>query len=405
MSRFARQSRFAARAVAAGVLVWAASAPGALAQTSRTDERARRQAEKAARLAAPERSRAERLVGHVETLFVEGSAGLYPWVGSVMGGGWLATGAQYSRPLGDTGRLTVLGAWSLRNYRMLRGAARLPALLDRRLVVQLGASAIDANKVAFYGLGPRSTRHDRASYRIRPVEADVAVTWRLAGPVSAGASVGALSMTTGDGALSPTVSDVFDASSAPGLGARPRYIVTRGFAAVDWRDGPGYSRRGGLYRVEWTRFAERARDRDDVDRTAIEVQQLVPILRGHWVIAVRGLGVFTRPAAGGTVPYFLMPALGGSATLRGLPNHRLRDRHLLLVQAEYRWTPSRFLDMALFVDAGTVAHERRALSRRDMRTSYGVGVRFHSSTAVVLRTDVAWSREGVRVIVGSTSGF
>ncbi len=380
-------------------------AQAAAAQTSRTDERARQQAEKASRLRPPERSGAERLVGHVEQLLSSGSNGVYPWFGSVMGGGWLAMGGLYGQPLGDTGRVTVLGAWSLRNYRLFRATARLPAFVDRRLTARLDGTILDANKVAFYGLGPRSSRRDRSSFRIRPAEANASLSLRVAGPFSVGAALGALAMETGDGVLRPAVTEIFDAAEAPGLGASPRYTVSRAFASVDWRESPGYSRRGGLYRIEWSRHAERGRDGHDFDRTEIELVQLVPILRGQWVLAVRGFAAFSQPVAGGVVPYFLMPTLGGSTTVRGLSNDRLRDRQLALLQVEYRWAPSHFLDMALFADAGTVAPRRAELSLRRVQTAYGIGFRFHSPTAVVLRADLAWSREGMRVILGSGAGF
>jgi hypothetical protein len=377
----------------------------AAAQTSRADERARQQADKASRLQPYEASAAERLVRRAEHLLTGGSRGLYPWVGSVMGGGWLAAGAQLIYPFGDAGRLSVVGAWSLRDYRMLRAAVRLPAVADRRLTIHVDGLLLDANKVAFYGLGPRTSRHERSSYRIRPAEAHATLAVRVAGPLAAGAAVGILYAHTGDGALSPGVSQAFDAVSAPGLGASPHYRVTRAFASVDWREHPGYARRGGLYRAEWRRYAERRSDRLDFDQTELELQQLLPILRGQWVIALRGLAVFSQPADGGAVPYFLMPTLGGSNTVRGLPNHRLRDRNLLALQAEYRWTPSHFLDMALFADAGTVGPRRRDLALRNVRPAYGLGFRFHSASAVVFRTDVAWSREGLRVLIGSTAGF
>lgn len=111
------------------------------------------------------RSGAERLVGHVEQFMSGSSDAVRPWAGSVRGAGWLAVGVLYRQSFGDTERVTLIGAWSLRNYRLLRATARLPALADRRLAIRLDDTVLDANKVAFYGLGPRSSRRDRSSYR------------------------------------------------------------------------------------------------------------------------------------------------------------------------------------------------------------------------------------------------
>ena len=85
------------------------------------------------------------------------------------------------------------------------------------------------------------------------------------------------------------------------------------------------------------------------------MQQFVPILRENWVIALRALASTTSTAPGQDVPFYLLPDLGGSHTLRGYPAWRFRDRNRLLLTGEYRWTAGPFVDMALFLDAGKVA--------------------------------------------------
>ena len=93
------------------------------------------------------------------------------------------------------------------------------------------------------------------------------------------------------------------------------------------------------------------------------------MLRENWVIALRALASTTRPRAGQDVPYFLMPDLGGSHTLRGYPPWRFRDRNRLLLTGEYRWTAGPFVDMALFLDAGKVAPRARDLDLRGLKTT------------------------------------
>ena len=70
---------------------------------------------------------------------------------------------------------------------------------------------------------------------------------------------------------------------------------------------------------------------------------------------------------------------------------------MLLLAAEYRWFPSRILDMALFVDAGKVAAERRDVDLDGLKTGYGIGARFHGPTFVPLRLDLAHGKEGFRI--------
>ena len=47
--------------------------------------------------------------------------------------------------------------------------------------------------------------------------------------------------------------------------------------------------------------------------------------------------MLTETAAGQEVPFYLLPTLGGSTTLRGFLDDRFRDRDLLLFNAEYRF--------------------------------------------------------------------
>jgi outer membrane translocation and assembly module TamA len=53
--------------------------------------------------------------------------------------------------------------------------------------------------------------------------------------------------------------------------------------------------------------------------------------------------------------------------------------------------------MALFVDAGKVTHRRRELDFSDLKTAYGIGIRFHGPNFTPLRLDVANGKEGVRI--------
>ena len=69
----------------------------------------------------------------------------------------------------------------------------------------------------------------------------------------------------------------------------------------------------------------------------------------------------------------------------------------MLLSAEYRWIPSRVLDMALFVDAGKVAARapRPRLRRSQDRLWHRVSYSWSDFTP--LRLDVAHGDEGIRV--------
>ena len=91
----------------------------------------------------------------------------------------------------------------------------------------------------------------------------------------------------------------------------------------------------------------------------------------------------------------MLPALGGGSTLRGFASWRFRDRNSLLLQAEWRVLANRFLDMALFYDAGKVTARPKDISLDGLKSDYGLGFRFHGPAATPLRIELARSNEGL----------
>ena len=150
----------------------------------------------------------------------------------------------------------------------------------------------------------------------------------------------------------------------------------------------------------------RDNDRYSFRSLEAEVMQMIPLMRANWVIALRGLATVTDIDDTEAVPYFMLPAIGGGKTLRGFPDFRFRDRHRLVMNAELRWTPARFLDMALFYDAGKVAARKSDLDFRDLEDSYGIGMRIIGLKGYAFRVDVARSREhAARLLVSAGGAF
>ena len=249
----------------------------------------------------------------------------------------------------------------------------------------------------FYGLGNDASDDARVNYGLRAAEAGIRlavrpVSWyRLGG----GVSVRQMEDRGGTG-RHPSIATLPPADVPPGRGSDIRYTQFTASTAIDWRESPGYTRRGGLYALALSDLRD-ADDRFGFRKVTAEVQQFLPILKEHWVLGFRGLVETTDVDDGQAVPYYLLPALGGARRHRGFGDFRFQDRHILLLSGEYRWLPSRVLDMALFVDAGKAARDRRDLDVDGLKTAYGIGMRIHGPTFTPLRLDVARSREGIRI--------
>ena len=373
----------------------------AAAQTTRVEAIAQEQATKARTLAPEGPNAAEQVVVRVmNSPLLSRGGGAYPWFGSVFGGSGFALGGGYLKRLPWDASANALVGISINNSKLLEARLQLPELWRGRLRVDAAARWTDAKDVSYFGVGAGSQLDDRDPYDYEPTELDTTVTLRPVPWAYASAGYTRLDIRAED-----ADGDTMAPLAAPGVGADLGYHVTRAMAAIDWRPSPGYATRGGLYRVSWDRYDESTGQPFAFSSTEYEVRQLVPLVREQFVLAVRGLVTTTQADAGQGVPVMLAPYLGSGSTLRGFGNRRFTDRHRALLQGEYRWRPSRYMDMALFVDAGQVAAETRQFKLGDFETSYGIGLRVHGPRITAFRVELAKSREGWKSVFAGTQTF
>jgi len=388
----------------AAVLLAVAIPSTAKAQDSRAEELAAEQAEKSAALHPYEPNSLEKRLIRLERLFLDPPP-VYAYVGSVLRGGWMAVGPGYRGTLGDLSRYDVHGAWSLKNYKTVDGFVRLSEIGDGQVRIDLRGSWLDAPEVSFWGTGDGSSPENKTSYRHRATTAGAVARFQATKVFAVGGGFDATAYDIGHGAGATSVEERFSLEELPGLSVNTNYIKTQVFAEADSRRSPGYTRRGGLYRVEWHEYRETSNGPFSFHRFDAEVNQFLPVLRENWVIALRALTTLTGTDTGQRVPFFLLPDLGGGRELRGYSSWRFRDRQRILLTAEYRWTAGNFVDMALFLDAGKVVAEPSDVNLDGLRTTYGIGVRFHTPLSTVMRVEFAHTDEGNGVVFAFGPSF
>ena len=378
-----------------GTLLAQSAAPPA----SREEAYAVQQAEKERVSRPPKQDRAERLIRKVETLFLIDPSGFFPAFESVYQGGGLTLGGGYRQFYGDNTFWQVKGLYSLLNYKLVEGATVSKDRWKGRLTLGTRVGWRDATQVAYYGIGQKSELEDRTNYRFQQTYAEGSATFRPRrwSPIQGSFAYEHWNTLQGQGG-EPSIETRYNTQTAPGLGAEPTYLHSRVSAGIDWRQSPGYTRRGGLYEVVFHDYHATGDGRYSFRKLDAEVIQHVPLLRETWVLAARGR-METTLSDGGVMPYFMMPALGSGSTLRGYSSYRFRDRHSLLFNAEFRWIPTVGLDMALFYDAGKVAATRSDLDFKGMKSNVGIGARFHGPFATPLRIDLAVGNEGWRLVL------
>jgi hypothetical protein len=385
------------------VLVVGNVAPAA-GQESRRAIIAGEQADKSKTLQPYVATAVERWYTRIKHELVDEPSGVYPYFGSVYPGGGFTLGAGYRQFYGDRTHVDVKGMFSLKNYKLIEVSTDSWGHANGRLDLHARAGWRDATQVAFHGIGIASPEAP-ADFRMKQTYVGGDLRARPGGYTvfGAGLSYDDFALEPGTGTV-PSVEEVFTPATVPGLGASPTYLHTVASGGIDWRPSAGYARWGGLYEVTYHNYA----DRDDTysfDRVDAEVVQHIPILRENWVISLHGL-LQTTLDDEDVVPYFLLPSLGSGSTLRGYSSWRFRDRHSLLMSAEWRWIVNRLgIDMALFYDTGKVTPRFDDISLKGLKSDVGVGIRFHSPLATPLRIELAKGSEGMRLVFAGSAAF
>jgi outer membrane protein assembly factor BamA len=330
--------------------------------------------------------------------------GLYPELGGMIPGAGLAVGPGYRHRLfGDAAVMSASAAISSKRYSMMRSRIEWPSLFSNRLSIGASGKYQDFTQINYFGVGPESDKSAWSNYRLKSVDVAGSAAVRPVYWLSIGGSAGYirnLDISRGLSSIHASTGDSFDENTAPGLTVQPRYGHANVFVEADTRNKQGYATSGGVYRIGLTAFHDVDGSGQSFRRVEADATQYVPLLRKNWILAVRGEAALSQTGAGNTVPFYMMPTLGGRTTLPGYNDYRFRDRNAASVGAEYRIPVFRMIDAAVFGDAGRVASTARGLWEGRLVHDYGVGLRLHSTTRSIARLDVARGREGMRLSVG-----
>lgn len=398
---------------AAALLVVLVFASHAAAQTTRAAELERQRAEKATRLKPYEPTKVEIWIRRAEDvqrrlfphngLFVE-----YGYTHKPVGSGIGVGGGWRHDLFGRRARVELEGGISWKNYQMVRADFSLPQLARRRLELGVEATYRRQPQDDFYGLGSASIEDDRVNYLYKGRQLEGRAVFSPQPWFQIGTRLGWLNPTLGRGTDSryPSIEERFQADAVPGLALQPDYRYTVAFAAADTRDEPGNARAGGLYTIAWSQHSDLDFGRYSFRQVGAHARHFFPIFDKKRVIAVQAQAVSTGTDAGHEAPFFFLPTIGGSHTVRSLNDFRFRDRSLLNLNLEYRWEAFGALDMALFTDMGQVAPRLGDVRFGDMKRAYGVGFRFNTATNVFFRFDVATGAgEGVHYYFKFNNAF
>ena len=330
--------------------------------------------------------------------------GFYPeFSNMVTGSGWIAAGPGYRRSM-MTDRIFIEASSGIswRGYKMAQGRFELPNLANGRVIFGSQMMWQDLTQVSYFGVGPDTTEDTRSEYRLTSTDVAGYALFRARSWLTIGGRSGWLGRPTIDSPSgtfkrgNPSMRDLFTTDPAVLLDRQPNFTHNEAFVVADTRNSRSHPAAGGVFRASVGQYTDHGAGVFSFQRYEGEAAQFVNFFDEKLVLAGHGWVVGSSSGSEDTVPFYLMPALGGNNTLRGYTDFRFHDRNLMLVTAEARVALIKHLDLAAFVDAGNVASRFADLNLD--KHDWGFGLRLHTNRATVGRIDVARGADGWRFI-------
>jgi hypothetical protein len=404
---FARQ--FAMLVVASGV----AGSVGAFAQeggvsnssASRAQAVIDAEQEKARHLAPQEPPRGERKFDHIQNeiikpLFnINGPALKF---GGIPTGGGFSLGPQYTRQglLADHLITNIYVAGSTRKWYGGASSLDFHDLFDGHLELIADGGYQNSASVWYFGEGPDSSKSNKTDFDREFTTAHFsALTHLFDQKLTLGYIVGGLLVHVGPGDLSgtPTTQKLFSQANTPGLAQQANFITGTTTVRLDL-SRLGFSNPEGLQlEANDSQFFDQSGLQANFHLLETQATYYLPLTNGLRTLVFRLRNETAFAGDRQTVPFYVQPTLGGPDDLRGFDRYRFYADGNSLATAEYRWSITQVLEMAVFGDGGNVYQRPGLIGLRDLRGDGGIGLRFKNKQASVMRLDVGFSQEGVHV--------
>ncbi len=385
-------------AVATALMLSAAALAAAQSHTRAQDARDARDA-KAHTAATPRGGRIERFLNTVERRallqnLVSPSDGFGIRIGGIDEGGALALGPAWRSSFAN-GRIVLhsSAAMSVQRDREIDFGVKLPQLATSRTEIGVTVTSTELAAEGFYGLGNDSLQADYNVFALARRSVTATAVFKPGDVIALEASSGLLR------------TRLRDLGGFDTFGFDVDYLHSRVAATLDYRDQPGNPRTGGRYHVAFHRFDSGREALASFNRVDAELEQHLSVWKKQRMVTLRAVASLSDADEGHYVPFYMQRTLGGSHLLRGFVRDRFRDVNFVVLQGEYAWDVSPFLNAVLFYETGMVARHASELELARMHRDYGFGLRFGSARSVALRTDVAFGGEGTRLVVRFDHAF
>ncbi|AKT42384.1 hypothetical protein [Chondromyces crocatus] len=336
-----------------------------------------------------------------------GSVGVFPTVFAETGRGRFSVGARMVGNLGSLATGVRIG-YGGPDETVVESRLRMSRLAPIPAIFTVEAYADRRTDLEYYGVGQapeedprnhfaRDVQTREALYRERRLRFIAGAGIRPYSDVEAFFSVSVTRRQADDaqGVAASALSRVFDVDRLPGAFAETRFFYTEAALRADTRASRSRPSPGVLAEVySGVGVGDLSRG------PAIWLTRLggrligsIPLVRPTTVLSPRIVIDGVIPLEG-TLPF---NELARQPDFRGFD--RRRDQVSVVASLDHRWLLLRYTGARIFIDAATVGPNPAKLDLEHVRIAAGFGIDLNSTTNEIGRTSVAFSPEGVRVLL------
>lgn len=348
---------------------------------------------------------------------------VHPVVRTIVPGGGVGIGlnltldspkGEWHRIFTTDGAISLSGFWAAESVLTLRhpklGGDWNTARDGDAFATHLYVRARGLQKMPFYGLGPHSSRFNRAFFSEQDVFTGADVVNPLASWLRVGGTVEAIFPEVGGVHREEVrpIEQLYNEATAPGLARQPTFVHSEIMISPHHAYPFEFNSRIGYHFFTDTDTGHYSFQRFRADlRHAIYLSRVQgQPRRDAGTLDIRALLSLSRVSAGNAVPFYLQETLGGTdinkdAMVRGYQDYRFRAPNRMALSAQYERRVWSYLGVLAFYDAGQVANKPSDLSFANMRQSYGFGLNVWGQGKVLLRAYVGLGGgEGVHPFFG-----
>jgi len=273
-------------------------------------------------------------------------------------------------------------------------------LMNNHLQLTAGGAYQNASSMPYYGEGSNSSKDNQSDFRSEFTSAHFGGKFRfLDQKLSAGYSVGGLLVNVGPGNRGgwPSTDKIFSEANTPGLETQSNFITGTALITANLKTPSFSNPKGLILEVQDTQFWDQSGNNSSFHLLQTQATYYVPFINGMRTLAFRARNETTFHADGQQVPFYLQPTVGGPNDLRGYERYRYYGNGTSVLSGEYKWSVAGSIEMALFGDGGNVYSRPGLIGLRELRGDGGFGIRFKNKQQEIMRFDVGFSPEGVKV--------